>query len=82
MYLAYDRYVKLWDTETGDCIKSFTNHKVLYCVKFNPEEEKQHLFVAGTADKKIVCVSEKNSFIFFVKKQQLKPIDDVSNLYI
>lgn len=61
--IAYDRYVKLWDTETGDCIKSFTNHKVLYCVKFNPEEEKQHLFVAGTADKKIVCVSEKGSFI-------------------
>lgn len=56
--IAYDRYVKLWDTETGDCIKSFTNHKVLYCVKFNPEEEKQHLFVAGTADKKIVCVSK------------------------
>lgn len=32
---------------------------MLYCVKFNPEEEKQHLFVAGTADKKIVCVSKK-----------------------
>lgn len=30
-------------------------------MKFNPEEEKQHLFVAGTADKKIVCVS-KNIF--------------------
>ena len=54
---AYDRYIKLWDTETGQVISRFTNKKVPYCVKFNPEEDKQHLFVAGMADKKIVCVS-------------------------
>ncbi|KAK4026056.1 pre-mRNA-processing factor 17 [Daphnia magna] len=52
---AYDRYIKLWDTETGQVISRFTNKKVPYCVKFNPEEDKQHLFVAGMADKKIVC---------------------------
>lgn len=34
----------------------FTNKKVPYCVKFNPDEDKQDLFVAGTADKKIICV--------------------------
>ena len=54
---AYDRYIKLWDTETGECISRFTNRKVPYCVKFHPDEDKQHLFVAGTSDKKIVCVS-------------------------
>jgi len=52
---AYDRYIKLWDTETGQVISRFTNKKVPYCVKFHPDEEKQHLFVAGMADKKIVC---------------------------
>uniref|UniRef100_A0A8C2ZKS2 Pre-mRNA-processing factor 17 n=1 Tax=Cyclopterus lumpus TaxID=8103 RepID=A0A8C2ZKS2_CYCLU len=51
---AYDRYLKLWDTETGQCISRFTNRKVPYCVKFNPDEEKQSLFVAGMSDKKIV----------------------------
>ncbi|CAM4686464.1 hypothetical protein PO909_010028 [Leuciscus waleckii] len=51
---AYDRYIKLWDTETGKCIAPFTNKKVPYCVKFNPDEEKQNLFVAGMSDKKIV----------------------------
>jgi len=35
----------------------FTNKKVPYCVKFNPDADKQDLFVAGTNDKKIVCVS-------------------------
>ncbi|XP_041462676.1 pre-mRNA-processing factor 17-like [Lytechinus variegatus] len=51
---AYDRYIKLWDTETGQCIEKFTSRKVPYCVKFNPEEDKQHIFVAGMSDKKIV----------------------------
>lgn len=54
---AYDRYVKLWDTETGACISRFTSRKIPYCAKFNPDPDKQHLFVAGTSDKKIICVS-------------------------
>ncbi|XP_067841129.1 pre-mRNA-processing factor 17 [Heptranchias perlo] len=51
---AYDRYLKLWDTETGKCTAKFSSRKVPYCVKFNPDEDKQHLFVAGMSDKKIV----------------------------
>uniref|UniRef100_A0A286X8C7 Uncharacterized protein n=1 Tax=Cavia porcellus TaxID=10141 RepID=A0A286X8C7_CAVPO len=47
---AYDRYLKLWDTETGQC----TNRKVPYCVKFNPDEDKQNFFVAGMSHKNIV----------------------------
>lgn len=51
----------------GQCISRFTNRKVPYCVKFNPDEDKQNLFVAGMSDKKIVQVcllnisSSKNS---------------------
>lgn len=52
---AYDRYIKLWDTETGQVISRFTSRKIPYCVKFNPDRNKQHLFVAGTSDKKIIC---------------------------
>ena len=55
--VAYDRYVKLWDTETGECVSRFTSRKTPYCCKFHPDEDKQHLFVAGTSDKKIICVS-------------------------
>uniref|UniRef100_A0A1B6DRQ1 Uncharacterized protein n=1 Tax=Clastoptera arizonana TaxID=38151 RepID=A0A1B6DRQ1_9HEMI len=53
---AYDRYIKLWDTETGECTTRFTSRKIPYCVKFHPDEDKQNLFVAGTSDKKIICV--------------------------
>ncbi|CAG9136979.1 unnamed protein product [Plutella xylostella] len=52
---AYDRYIKLWDTESGACVARFTSRKVPYCALFHPDEDKQHLFVAGTSDKKIIC---------------------------
>ncbi|CAH0725384.1 unnamed protein product, partial [Brenthis ino] len=52
---AYDRYIKLWDTEAGTCAARFTSRKVPYCAKFHPDADKQHLFVAGTSDKKIIC---------------------------
>lgn len=55
--LGYDRYIKLWDTETGQVVKRFSSRKIPYCIKFNPDKNKQHLFVAGTSDKKIICVS-------------------------
>ena len=52
---GYDKYIKIWDTETGECLSRFTNGKTPYCVKFNPKEDKQHLIVAGTSNKKIIC---------------------------
>lgn len=52
---GYDRYLKLWDTETGSVVSRFTSRKVPYCVKFHPDYNKQHLFVCGTSDKKILC---------------------------
>ncbi len=42
---------------SGACTGKFTNKKVPYCVKFNPDEDKQHLFVVGCSDKKIYTVS-------------------------
>lgn len=53
---GYDRQMKLWDTETGQCIKAFSNGKVPYVVKFHPDEDKQNIFLAGMSDKKIIQV--------------------------
>lgn len=58
---GYDRYIKLWDTETGEVVSRFSAKKIPFCVKFHPDFNKQHLFVAGTSNKKIICVS---NFIF------------------
>ena len=51
---GYDRQVKLWDTETGACLDSFTNGKTAYCVTFHPDEDKQHIFLSGMSDKKVL----------------------------
>ncbi|XP_003373829.1 Pre-mRNA-processing factor 17 [Trichinella spiralis] len=51
---SYDRTIKLWDTETGQCKERFTPGKVAYCVKFNPDDDKQDLFICGMQDKKAV----------------------------
>ena len=53
---GYDRQMKLWDTETGQCIKRFSNGKIPYVIKFHPDEDKQNIFLAGMSDKKIIQV--------------------------
>lgn len=53
---GYDRQMKLWDTETGQCLKRFSNGKIPYVIKFHPDEDKQHIFLAGMSDKKIIQV--------------------------
>ena len=60
---SYDRMIKLWDTETGQVKAKFTNKKIPYCVVFNPEEDKENLFVAGTSDKKILCFDTRSGEI-------------------
>lgn len=52
---SYDKYIKLWSTETGQCIQRFTSGKIPYCVKFNPDPECSHLFLAGMSNKKVLC---------------------------
>lgn len=51
---SYDKQMKLWDTETGQCLQAFSNGKVPHVVKIHPDEDKQHIFLAGMNDKKIV----------------------------
>lgn len=44
---GFDKVIQLWDTETGKVLKSFTNRKIPFCVKFHPAEDKQNVFLAG-----------------------------------
>jgi pre-mRNA-processing factor 17 len=51
---GYDKHIKYWDTETGQVISSFSTGKIPYVVRLNPDEDKQHVLLAGMSDKKIV----------------------------
>ena len=48
---GYDKNIRLWDTETGQVIRTLSTGKVYYCVKLHPE--KQNVLMAGCSDKKI-----------------------------
>ena len=43
--------------DIGKCLSRFSNAKTPYCIRFNPDVDKSHLFVVGCADKKIYTVS-------------------------
>ena len=44
---------------------------MLYCVKFNPDEDKQHPFVASLSDKKILCWDTRSGEITQVYDRHL-----------
>jgi len=52
---SYDKFIKLWDTEYGQCLQRFTNNQMAYCLKFHPDPENEHLFLAGMANNRIIC---------------------------
>ena len=49
---SHDKKIKLWDTETGKVISTFTSGKMAYAAVLHPE--KQNILMAAQSDKKIV----------------------------
>jgi len=75
---SYDRYLKLWDTETGQCISAFTNRKLPYCVKFNPDADKQNVFLAGCSNKHIVQYDINTGKVEQVYDQHLAAVNTIT----
>ncbi|KAF8649868.1 hypothetical protein AX16_005630 [Volvariella volvacea WC 439] len=75
---AYDRTMKLWDTETGQCIKRFGNGKIPYVVRFHPDPDKQHIFLAGMSDKKIIQYDMNSGEITQEYDQHLGPVNTIT----
>jgi len=75
---GYDRYMKLWDTETGQCLQRFNNGKIPYVVRFHPDEDKQHIFLAGMSDKKIIQYDMNSGDITQEYDQHLGPVNTIT----
>ncbi|KAL7422565.1 hypothetical protein Q5752_003213 [Cryptotrichosporon argae] len=75
---AYDKHVKLWDTETGKCIQAFTNGKIPNVVTFHPGEERQHIWLAGMSDKKIIQYDTRAREIVQTYDQHLGPVNTIT----
>jgi pre-mRNA-processing factor 17 len=48
---GYDRYIRLWDVETGQARGTFSNRKMGYDVKFYPNDN--NVFLVAASDNKI-----------------------------
>ncbi|KAF8519041.1 pre-mRNA splicing factor [Hysterangium stoloniferum] len=75
---GYDRQMKLWDTETGQCIKRFSNGKIPYVIRFNPDDDKQNIFLAGMSDKKIIQYDMDSGEIVQEYDQHLGPVNTIT----
>ena len=52
--VSYDKYVKLWDTETGQCVSRHTTGKVPFCGRLHPLPAHAHECLVGQNDRLIV----------------------------
>ncbi|KAG8907302.1 hypothetical protein FRB99_004751 [Tulasnella sp. 403] len=75
---GYDRQMKLWDTETGQCIKAFSNGKIPHVIRFHPDQDKQHIFLSGMSDKKIIQYDINTGEITQEYDQHLGPVNTIT----
>jgi pre-mRNA-processing factor 17 len=72
---SFDRQMKLWDTETGQCTSRFTTGKTPHCIVFNPISPNE--FLAGMADKKIVQFDIRSGELTQEYDHHLGPINSL-----
>lgn len=88
---SFDRYVKLWDTETGivshyiymiwflgQCKQRFNSGQIPFCIKFNPDEDKQHFFLSGMQNKKILQWDTRSGEIVQEYDRHLGPVNCIT----
>lgn len=73
---GFDRFIQLWDTETGQSIKSFTNRRVPYCVKFYPEDNAS--FVIGDSNNMVVQFDARSGEVVQEYNHHLQAVNSVT----
>lgn len=75
---SYDRNIKFWDTETGQVIGTYSNGKIPYVVKINPDKDKQHEMLVGSSDKKIIQWDTRSGQIVQEYDQHLGAVNTIT----
>ena len=76
---SFDRYIRLWDTETGQVKQTFTNRRVPYVVQYYPKDEEEY-FVVGCSDNKIVTYQISTGQITQEYNHHLAPVNTITFL--
>ncbi|CAM9434937.1 unnamed protein product [Chrysoparadoxa australica] len=72
---GYDRFVRLWDTETGQCITTLTNRRMPYMSRFYPKDN--NTILAGCSDNKIIQWDVNTGDITQEYNHHLQPVNSV-----
>ncbi|KAK0422031.1 hypothetical protein QR680_007322 [Steinernema hermaphroditum] len=75
---SFDRFIKLWDTETGQVKQRFHTGHIPFCVKFNPDADKQNMFLAGMQNKKIIQWDTRSGEIVQEYDRHLGPVNSIT----
>ena len=76
---SFDRYIRLWDTETGQVLNTFTNRRVPYVVQYYPKDDQEY-FVVGCSDNKIVTYQISTGQITQEYNHHLAPVNTITFL--
>ncbi|KAI6178481.1 39S ribosomal protein L52, mitochondrial [Aphelenchoides besseyi] len=75
---SFDNYIKLWDTETGQVKNRFhTGHRA-YCLTYNPDDDKQNIFLSGMQNKKIIQWDTRTGEIEQEYDRHLGPVNSIT----
>lgn len=73
---SFDRFIRLWNTETGAVEGTYTNRRVPYVVQFYPKDNS--IFVAGCSDNKIVAYDCNTGDIVQEYNHHLAPVNTIT----
>jgi pre-mRNA-processing factor 17 len=72
---SFDRYLRRWNTGTGEVIQTSTNRRVPYVVKFYPHDD--NLFVVGYSNNRIVTYNATTAEITQEYDHHLAPVNAI-----
>merc|ERR1740139_1725245 len=72
---SFDRYIRLWSTEKGEVLNTFTNRRVPYVLQFYPKNNNS--FLVGCSDNKIICYDATTGKIKQEYNHHLAPVNSI-----
>ena len=73
---GYDRYIRLWDVETGKAAATFSNRKMHYQVKFNPMDNNS--FICASSDNRLYGWDTRSGEVTQEYNYHLQPCNTVT----
>jgi pre-mRNA-processing factor 17 len=73
---SFDRYIRLWDVETGKAIGTYSNRKMAYQVRFYPHDN--NIFLCPASDNKIYQWDARSGQIVQEYNYHLAPANTVT----